>query len=103
MKVDLRSAVITGAIASALFYACGALLNATLAWGAPALVSYIFHVDLIALSHAFTLDSFAVGLVMCAIAGAVAGGLVASVYNRVSGWRAASSAASASPAPAHPH
>lgn len=102
MKIDLRAAMITGAIASAVLYAGGALLNVVLAWGAPALVSYIFHVDLIGLSHPFTVDSFAIGLVICGIVGCVAAGVVASVYNRVLAWRAASSAASASPVPAHP-
>lgn len=103
MKLDLRATTITGAIVCAAFYAAGAVLNVVLAWGAPALVSYIFHVDLIGLSYAFTWDSFAVGLVISAITGASLGGVTGFVYNKVTAWLAASSAASAQPAPAHPH
>lgn len=101
MKLDLRAVAITGAIASAIFYAGGALLNLMLAWGTPALVSYIFHVDVIELSRPFTWDSFCVGLVICGITGSVMGVIVGSVYNRATAWLAASSAASAPPAPAH--
>ncbi len=84
MRIDPRSAAITVAVVAVLWYFVGAVVNALSPWGAAALVSYIFHVDLIKLARPFAWDSFAVGVLVCGAGGAFWGYVGAHLYNRLS-------------------
>jgi hypothetical protein len=81
MKLNTGALAITWAVISALVYLMGAILHVVSPWGAPALVSYIFHVDVIGLAQQFTWDSFFVGLAIFAVAGALVGAVTAWMYN----------------------
>jgi hypothetical protein len=81
MPINTRALAITLSIVGATAYLLGAILHVVSPWGAPALVAYIFHVDLTSLARPFAWDSFVVGLVIFAALGAVCGALTAWLYN----------------------
>jgi hypothetical protein len=83
MKLHTRALAITCAIISGAVYVAGGILHVVTPWGAPALVSYIFRVDVFNLAQPFTWDSFFVGLVIFAVAGAVLGAVTAWIYNAI--------------------
>ena len=87
MKLQPTAMAITGAILGAGLYAFGALVHVVVPWGAPAVVAYLFRVDVIDLARPLTWDSFVVGFLALTIAGALAGGVAAWLYN----WIAARS------------
>ena len=81
MPLNTRAFTITLSIVAASAYLFGALLHVVTPWGAPSLLSYIFHVDVTALAKPFSWDSFTVGLVLFAALGAFLGALTAWLYN----------------------
>ncbi|HEU4996657.1 MAG TPA: hypothetical protein VFT29_17695 [Gemmatimonadaceae bacterium] len=99
MRLHVGALAVTGAIVAATAYVLGGIMHVLTPWGAPALVSYIFHVDIIQLGVPFSWDSFLVGAIVFAGAGAFFGGFAAWVYNTVSSEKRLSWPAKA-PAPA---
>ena len=85
MKLQPRALAITGGILGISLYAFGAIVHVLVPWGAPAVVAYVFRVDVIDLARPLTWDSLLVGLVALAATGAVLGGLTASLYNWIVG------------------
>jgi hypothetical protein len=81
MSIHTRAFAITLSIVGATAYLLGAILHVVSPWGAPALVAYIFHVDVTSLARPFAWDSFVVGMVIFAALGAVFGALTAWLYN----------------------
>ena len=85
MQLHPRALAIAAAILGASLYAFGALVHVVVPWGAPAVVAYVFRVDVIDLARPLTWDSFLVGLLALAATGAVLGGLTAWLYNWIVG------------------
>lgn len=81
MLIQTRAYAITLSIVGATTYLLGAILHVVSPWGAPALVAYIFHVDVTPLARPFAWDSFVVGMALFAAVGALLGALTAWLYN----------------------
>jgi hypothetical protein len=83
MRLNVKALAISTAIAGMLLYAVGAVIDVSSAWGAAAVVSYIFRLDVIEASLPHTLGSFVVGLASFGLAFGAFGASVAWTYNRV--------------------
>ncbi|MEK7401870.1 MAG: DUF5676 family membrane protein [Gemmatimonadota bacterium] len=82
MRLHTRAFAIASAIVAATVYLLGAIIHVALPWGAPAVVTYIFRVDVIELARPISVDGLVVGILMFAVCGGFFGGLTAWVYNR---------------------
>ena len=81
MRLDIRAFSAASALAGMLLYAFGGLIDRLGAWGAAGIVSYIFRVEVVALSGPFSLTALLLGiLVIGALFGAL-GGTMAWAYN----------------------
>ena len=83
MRLDARAGAMAASITAALAYTLGALLHTMLPWGAPALVSFVFRVDIVELALPFTWVSFGAGLALFAGFGALFGYFGCWLYNRL--------------------
>ena len=83
MRLDARAGAIAASAISVLAYVLGAVLHVALPWGAPALVSFLFRVDIMELTQDFSWLSFGAGIVMFAFFGALFGYLGCQLYNRL--------------------
>jgi hypothetical protein len=83
MRLQLKALAITGAAVALLAYLLGAIVNFLSPWGAVALVSYIYHVDLTNLARPFAWDSFVLGCLAVGAFGGLMGALTAWIYNAV--------------------
>lgn len=83
MKLHTGVLAITWAIVAAMVYVIGGILHVVSPWGAPALVSYIFHIDVIELAIPFTWDGFLVGVAVFAVVGAMLGAVTGWLYNTI--------------------
>lgn len=83
MRLDARAGAMAAAGISVLAYVLGAALHVALPWGAPALVSFLFRVDIMELTQDFSWMSFCAGVAMFAFFGALFGYLGCRLYNRL--------------------
>src|SRR5205814_10676979 len=97
MRLHIAALAVTWAVISAMVYVIGAILHVVSPWGAPALMSYIFHVDVMSLAEPFTWDSFFVGVGIFAVIGAVIGAGTAWIYNGIVSREESPAFATASP------
>jgi hypothetical protein len=83
MRINVRAMAFATGMAAVALYLLGAIAHFFISpWGAPALVSYLFRIDIAAFAMPFALDSFIVGIAVFAVVGAGFGSLTAWVYNR---------------------
>jgi len=83
MQLDPRAGAIAASLVSVVAYVLGAILHLVLPWGAPALVSFLFRVDIVELTQDFSWISAGTGLVLFAFFGAFFGYLGCWTYNRI--------------------
>ena len=83
MRLNVKALAMSTAIAGMLLYALGAVIDRTSAWGAAAVVSYIFRLDVVEASLPHTVGTFGVGLVSFGVMFGVFGASVAWIYNRI--------------------
>lgn len=83
MRLNERAGGLAAAAVSTLAYVLGAILHTLLPWGAPALVSFVFRVDIVELAQPFSWMSFGAGLVLFAGFGALFGFAGCWTYNRL--------------------
>jgi hypothetical protein len=81
MRLHPRAMAVTGATVAVCAYLLGAIVHVISPWGAPALLAYIFYIDLYPLARPFYWDGFFVGIAMFAGGGFILGWVNATMYN----------------------
>ena len=81
MRLHVRALAAASAAAGVLLYCFGAVMDRVSAWGAAAIISFIFRVDIGQLTSALTPASVLTGVVLFALVFAGVGATVAVGYN----------------------
>lgn len=97
MKLDIRAFAGASAVAGMLLYSFGALIDRLGAWGAAGIVSYIFRVDVVALSGPFSWGALVLGIVVIGVLFGALGGIMAAAYNLLTRVRAPAGAPGTTP------
>ena len=81
MRLHVRALAAASAAAGVLLYCFGAVMDRVSAWGAAAIISFIFRVDIAQLTSALTPASFIMGIILFALVFAGMGATIAVGYN----------------------
>ena len=85
MRLHIKALAAASATAGMLLYLFGAVMDRVSAWGAAAVVSFIFRVDIVELTSPLTWTSFVMGLLLFAFVFAAVGAMVGVAYNLFTG------------------